>query len=93
MRCCKTLPRCPAQRPLQLSNEDSLGKLHDICFWVVPSYNAGEALRPPPRPFPLFNFERRNSFGYSFLDLVFGWQWSLAFGGFGFVRVFVYRII
>ena len=37
MRCCKALPRCPAQRPFQLSKEDSLGKLHAICFLVVPS--------------------------------------------------------
>ena len=54
MRCCKTLPRCPAQRPLQLS----LGKLRDICFLVVPSYIAGETLRPPPRPLPLLIVER-----------------------------------
>ena len=53
MRCCKTLLRCPAQSPLQLSKEDSFGKLHDICFLVVPSYIVGEALRPPPRPLPL----------------------------------------
>ena len=68
MRCCKTLPRCPAKRPLQLPKEDSLGKLHDVCFLVVPSYIAGEALRPPLRPLPLLLCERRNSFGYSFLD-------------------------
>ena len=30
---CKTLARYPAQRPLQLSKEDSLGKLRDICFF------------------------------------------------------------
>ena len=35
---CKTLARYPAQRPLQLSKEDSLGKLRDICFLVLPSY-------------------------------------------------------
>ena len=32
MRWCNALLRCPAQRPLQLSKEDSLRKLHDNCF-------------------------------------------------------------
>ena len=64
MRCCKTFPRCPAQRPLQLSKEDSLGKLHDICFLVIPSYIAGVALRPPPRPLPLLIFDRRKGIAF-----------------------------
>ena len=32
------IPSDPVQRPLQLSKEDSLGKLRDICFLVAPSY-------------------------------------------------------
>ena len=66
MRCCKALPRCPAQRPFQLSKEDSLGKLHDICFLIVPSYIAGEALRPPPRPLPPLIVER-----FHFIHFIF----------------------
>ena len=61
MRCCKTLHRCPTQRPLQLSKEDSLGplgKLHDNPFFGRAKLYCGEALRPPPRPLPLFIVER-----------------------------------
>ena len=41
-----------------VSKHYSLGKLHDVCFLVVPSYIAGEALRSPPRPLPLLIVER-----------------------------------
>ena len=66
-RCCKTLPKSSAET-IAVIKEDSLGKLHDMCFLVVPSCIAGEGLRPPTRPLPLLTFERRNSFGYSVLD-------------------------
>ena len=48
----------PSAEIIAVPKEDSLGKLHDICFLVVPSYIAGEALRPPPRPLPPLIVER-----------------------------------
>ena len=84
MRCCKTLPRCPARRPLQLSKEDSLGKLHDMCFFGHAKLHCGGGAAPSPAPPPAFNcwafsFHSFHSFIDSFIMSSFFLSFLFAF--------------